>query len=368
MKFLQYSAIHAVLILSACAAQQTAPESPDMPPSSVVSSAAAGISSVGLQIETIAKNLFIPWDIAFLPSGDMLVTERPGTVLRIGTDQRRYQIAGVRHIGEGGLLGITLHPDFNENHWVYVYLTTSSEGEVTNRVERYRFENDELTDRTDIFTNLPGSVNHDGGRIAFGPDGYLYITVGDAGKSFLAQDTTSLAGKILRIRDDGSIPDDNPFGNAVYSFGHRNPQGLTWDNDGRLWSTEHGRSGAASGYDELNLIEKGANYGWPVIEGSATKEGMRVPVLHSGSSDTWAPASAEFYDGSIWFGGLRGEAVYEAVINGDTATLATHFKNQYGRIRTARIRSDGFIYFTTSNTDGRGSAAPDDDRIVRFRP
>jgi glucose/arabinose dehydrogenase/dienelactone hydrolase len=318
--------------------------------------------------EVVAQNLLIPWSIAFLPSGDLLVTERSGTLVRISdTDRIRHSIQGVRHAGEGGLLGITLHPDFKETRWIYLYLT-STEGGVSNRVERYRFEDDELSDRTVIFSGIPGAVYHDGGFIGFGPDGYLYVTTGDAGNGLLAQDIQSFAGKILRLRDDGTIPADNPFGNAVYSYGHRNSQGLAWDDQGRLWSTEHGRSGILSGFDELNLIEKGKNYGWPLIQGGEKKGGMEMPVLHSGADDTWAPASAAFFDGSIFFGGLRGEALYEAVIGGDveTTSLRTHFLHEFGRIRAVTVGPDEFLYITTSNTDGRGDPVPNDDRIMRI--
>ncbi len=321
------------------------------------------------RMEVIAEDLSIPWDIAFLPSGDLLVTERPGTLIRISEDRTAYPIEGVRHVGEGGLLGIALHPDFEKNGWLYLYLTTQTDDGLMNRVERYRLEGDALTEKTEILGAIPGGQYHDGGRMDFGPDGFLYITTGDATKSNLAQDTASLAGKILRIHDDGSIPFDNPFGNAVYSYGHRNPQGLTWDAAGKLWSTEHGRSGVLSGYDELNLIEKGKNYGWPEIEGGETREGMETPILHSGSSDTWAPSSAVFHDGSIFFGGLRGEALYEAILKGDSApTFLTHLKNVFGRIRTVRVGPDGALYLTTSNTDGRGDAAASDDRIIRVQP
>ena len=316
----------------------------------------------------VAENLEIPWDIAFLPSGELLVTERPGILLRIGEDRKQYPIEGVHHRGEGGLLGIALHPDFERNKLLYLYLTTNDGSDVTNRIERYHFGNDELSDRTEILSNIPGSLYHDGGRMAFGPDGFLYITTGDAGNSERSQDTSSLAGKILRIGDDGSIPADNPFGNAIYSYGHRNPQGLTWDQEGRLWSTEHGRSGVLSGYDELNLIEKGKNYGWPVIQGSETREGMLAPILHSGASDTWAPASALFYEGSIFFGGLKGEALYEVAIDDSPLGSVPHLLHAYGRIRTVTLSPDGFFYLTTSNTDGRGDAAVTDDRIIRIDP
>lgn len=318
--------------------------------------------------EVVAENLQIPWEVAFLPDGDMLVTERPGTLKRIGRDQRQYTIDGVRHKGEGGLLGLALHPKFSENHFIYLYLTTASGAGLTNRVERYRYENDNLTDRKVIIENIPGAANHDGGRIAFGPDGYLYITTGDAQNSDLAQDKNSLAGKILRLADDGSIPADNPFGNAVYSYGHRNPQGLAWDDRRALWATEHGRSGVLSGLDELNLIEKGKNYGWPTIQGDETREGMETPVLHSGPSTTWAPAGLAFKDGSLYFGGLRGESIYRAKITGGRQIeLARLYQGQFGRVRAATIGPDGDLYITTSNTDGRGNPQPADDKVIRIK-
>ena len=197
----------------------------------------------------------------------------------------------------------------------------------------------------------------------------LYITTGDAGKSSLAQDKNSLAGKILRVRDDGSIPDENPFGNEVYSYGHRNPQGLTWDDDGNLWSTEHGRSGALSGLDELNLIRPGENYGWPTIQGDEKRFDMNTPIINSGPDVTWAPASALYWDGSIFFGGLRGETLYEAQLqNGIIVGLKSHFKKEFGRIRTVALGPDGMFYITTSNRDGRGTVRDGDDKIIRLNP
>lgn len=316
--------------------------------------------------EIVAENLKIPWEIAFLPGSDLLVTERPGILKRIGKDGRVFVIEGVEHIGEGGLLGMTLHPNFSENRWLYLYLTTKVGDDLKNRVERYRFEGDRLSEKTIIIDGIPGAANHDGGRIAFGPDGYLYITTGDAGSSNLAQNTNSLAGKILRIKDDGSIPSDNPFGNAVYSYGHRNPQGLVWDEKGRLWATEHGRSGILSGLDELNLIEKGKNYGWPIIQGSETRPGMESPVAQSGSDETWAPAGIAFLNGSLFFGGLRGESLYEVkILNDNKISLKVHFQQEFGRIRAVVLGPDGYIYITTSNTDGRGEPRLDDDKIIK---
>jgi len=337
--------------------------------------------TVGKDIEIIAENLKIPWEIAFLPDGDLLVTERSGTLKRIGKEGRMYAIDGVEHVGEGGLLGIALHPRFSENQWVYLYFTTKSEGGLTNRVERYRFAGGYLSEKKTIIGNIPGAAYHDGGRIAFGPalaldgatsdktDQYLYITTGDAGNPNLAQDIKSLAGKILRLKDDGSIPSDNPFGNAIWSYGHRNSQGLAWDDKGRLWATEHGRSGVLSGLDELNLIEKGKNYGWPVIQGNETRVDMDSPITQSGPDETWAPAGVAFLNGSIFFGGLRGESLYEAkILEGNKVSLKAHFRQEFGRIRAVALGPDKYLYITTSNTDDRGTPKQNDDKIIRINP
>lgn len=334
------------------------------------SSQSFGVS--GADISVVAQDLEIPWDIAFLPDGRMLVTERPGRLLLFSRDGSRKILlpqVGVP-IGEGGLLGITLHPRFDMNGFVYVYLTARRDQGSENRIERYVLtDGDALRDRTVIMDGIPAAEVHDGGRIEFGPDGMLYAAVGEAGNEDAAQDPASPSGAILRINDDGTVPEDNPFDNAVYSYGHRNPQGLAWDSAGRLWSTEHGRSGAFSGYDEVNLIERGVNYGWPVIQGNEMREGMRIPAAHSGATTTWAPASALYYDGSLFFGGLRGEALYEAVLDGPTVIeVKEYFKGEFGRIRTVRLGPDGFFYITTSNRDGRGEPQTGDDRIIRIDP
>ncbi len=319
--------------------------------------------------EIIAENLEIPWEIAFLPDKSMLVTERPGRLLHIGSDRKAIPIAGVSHTGEGGLLGMALHPDFAQNNLLYIYLTTETPSGLTNRVQQYTLQNNTVTNRKTILENIPGSRFHDGGRIAFGPDKKLYITTGDAGQEPLAQNTNSLAGKILRINDDGSIPSDNPFGNAVFSFGHRNPQGITWDASGNLWASEHGRSGAESGFDEINLIEKGENYGWPNIEGSEAQSGMEPPKAHSGASETWAPSGAAIYNDSLLFAGLRGEALYEAKLSGKNIekTIA-HLPGQFGRLRTVAVGPDGMLYILTNNTDGRGNPKSGDDKIIKINP
>jgi len=321
-------------------------------------------------IEIVAQNLDIPWEIAFLPDGDMLVTERSGKLLKIGTETKVIkEIEGVKHIGEGGLLGLTLHPNFPLNNFIYLYSTTQDSKGITNRVERYKFTGDTLSERTVILEGIKGSSNHDGGRMAFGPDGYLYITTGDAETPDLAQDKNSLNGKILRISGDGSIPPDNPFGNAVYSLGHRNPQGLAWDKDGTLWETEHGPSGSQTGYDEVNIITKGSNYGWPLVKGDQTKEGLVSPIIQSGSADTWAPSGMAYWDNSLFFSGLRGEALYEAKIIGkNRLDLVSHFREEYGRIRAVVLGPDNFLYISTSNRDGRGRTKEGDDKIIKVNP
>jgi glucose/arabinose dehydrogenase len=322
------------------------------------------------RLSVIAENLEVPWALAFLPDNSILVTERAGRVRIVDKDGNLSpnpvaKIEDVKQIGEGGLHGITLHPDFTNNHFVYVYYTYGQNIIGTqNRVVRFRYDQSTLIEKTIIVDMIPGALFHDGGRIKFGPDKMLYITTGDAQNPSLVQDINSLAGKILRVTDSGKPSLGNPFSNLVYSYGNRNPQGITWDSLGRLWATEHGQSAK----DELNLIDIGKNYGWPIIQGDEQKLGLETPILNSGA-DTWAPAGLAFINDSLFFAGLRGQALYETVIkNGQVTELKTHFKGEFGRIREVIVGPDNMLYITTSNRDGRGNPNANDDKIIKVNP
>lgn len=315
----------------------------------------------------VAGKLEVPWALDFLPDGSLIFTERPGRIRLIEAGRGflpdpLLTVDESTQTAEGGLLGIAVHPDFNRNGFVYVYHTyRNGTGSFVNRVVRFKMAGTALLDKTTVLDGIPGGRIHDGGRIKFGPDGLLYITTGDAGSSNLAQDEKSLAGKILRIMDDGKIPDDNPFpGSPVYSLGHRNPEGLAWDYRGRLWETEHG----PSANDEVNLIEPGKNYGWPLIRGDEKADGLVSPVISSGD-DTWAPAGVAYYNGSLFFAGLRGQGLYEVRLEESPILIRPHLSETFGRLRDVVLGPDNNLYVSTSNRDGRGVPARDDDRVLR---
>lgn len=323
-------------------------------------------------ISIVATNLEIPWAIAFLPDKRMLVTERPGRI-RMIDEKGKLQpdplmtISDVKHVGEGGLLGIAIHPNFSEKPYVYVYYTYSEQnGNTLNKIVRYSFRNGKFSDEKVIIDGIPGAINHNGGRLRFGPDKFLYATTGDAQEPSLAQDKNSLAGKILCMTDEGKPAPRNLFKNYAYSYGHRNSQGITWDKTGQLWATEHGRSGLQSGLDELNKIAPGKNYGWPTIQGDETKAGMETPFLNSGANDTWAPGGITYVDNTLYFVGLKGQALYK--VDAKTKTVTAHFKHEFGRLRDVVIGPDGMLYVTTSNLDGRGNPMKGDDKILKINP
>lgn len=324
--------------------------------------------------KVLAQNLDTPWAIAFLPDTSLLFTERQGSIKRItpnGTLQKNpvATIANAKEVGEGGLLGIAVHPEFPNKPYVYVYYTYKSEQDNTlNRLSRFTYTDGEMSKEEILINAIPGASNHNGGVIRFGPDGNLYIGTGDSQQPTRAQDTKNLAGKILRVTDGGQPVAGNPFKNEVYSYGHRNVQGIAWDQEGTLYATEHGRSGIRSGLDELNKIVAGQNYGWPDIEGDKTKANMITPEINSGST-TWAPASLAFSNGSFYFGGLRGQALYKTELkDGALQEVSALYSKTYGRIRAVTVGPDNALYISTSNNDGRGSPHENDDKIIRIQP
>ncbi|MCA9300932.1 PQQ-dependent sugar dehydrogenase [Candidatus Saccharibacteria bacterium] len=325
-----------------------------------------GVMNEDIKFGVFAENLDTPWSLVFLPDGDLLVSERSGSLKIIGKSGAIFPIEGVEETSEGGLLGVVLHPEFKKNKLLYLYATMRAGDGIQNQVSQYQLSDNVLTFQRVILGSIPADDNHNGGGLAFGPDNKLYITTGDTYVSSLAQNKSSLAGKILRINDDRSVPADNPFGNLIWSYGHRNPQGITWDEGGKMWSIEHGPSGSqGSGQDELNIIEKGGNYGWPIIKGDQQGTGMHTPVANSGVNETWAPAGIAYADGSVFFTGLRGQSLYQAVTS-DTGFVALkrHFSSEYGRLRAISVK-DKVLYFATSNKDGRGSPGVSDDRIFQ---
>lgn len=324
------------------------------------------------EIHAIAQGLVIPWALDFLPNGSIVFTERPGRVRMINQkgellSKPIFTLNDAAAVGEGGLLGIAAHPKFSENSFIYLYYTAyQGDGAIVNRVARYRLKEGRLVPAMVIIDGIPAAENHDGGRIAFGPDGMLYVTTGDAGIKDNAQNIASLAGKILRIQDDGTVPTDNPFwGSPVWSYGHRNPQGIAWDSFGRLWATEHG----ASAKDEINIIVPGQNYGWPIGGGDEVPRGTMAPIRHSGSA-TWAPSGAAILGDTLLFVGLRGRELYALTLTKDgvEGEARSYFGKKFGRIRSVTVGPDGFLYLLTSNRDGRGIPKQEDDQIIRLHP
>jgi len=325
--------------------------------------------TAGPAVTVLATGLDVPWALGFLPDGGIMFTERPGTVRLVSPDGDLLStplltLGDVATGGEGGLLGLAVHPDFRTNGLVYLYYTYRDGPKLANRLVKYKLQGNVLVQPQVLLSGIPGAGNHDGGRIKFGPDGTLFVTTGDASNSDSAQDKDALSGKILRLRDDGSVPSDNPFpGSPVYTLGHRNPEGIAWDSQGRMWATEHGSAAT----DELNSVRPGKNYGWPTIRGDQKATGMESPAVHSGS-DTWAPSGLAFLNGSLYFAGLRGERLYRVSVDAPSRIASTYLAGQFGRLRDVVAGPDGFLYVTTSNRDGRGSPTTDDDRIFRVNP
>jgi glucose/arabinose dehydrogenase len=312
-------------------------------------------------VTDVAAGLDAPWSVVLVGATPLVSLRDSGDVLELGADGSSRtvgSIAGVRHGGEGGLLGLAVHDGD-----LYVYSTA----EGGNRVERYPLTGSAgslgLGAPTTVIDDLPSNSFHNGGRIAFGPDDMLYVTVGDAGNGDDAQNRSSLAGKILRVEPDGSVPADNPFdGSPVWSYGHRNVQGLGWADDGTMFASEFGQDT----WDELNVIEPGKDYGWPVVEGRGGRSQGFVDPVQQWHTDDASPSGLAVVDGTVFIANLRGEVLRSVPVSDPTSTRASRdwFAGTYGRLRTVLEGSDGRLWFVTNNTDGRGTARDGDDRIL----
>ena len=311
----------------------------------------------------VAKRLHVPWGVAFLPNGDALVAQRDrGTIVRVTRRGRKRVVMRVPGTdfatGEGGLMGLAVSPRYRRDRFVYAFLTTRKD----NRIVRFRIGGR----LRPIVTGIPRGNVHSGGRLAFGPDGMLYASTGDASNSSLAQRRDSLAGKILRMRPDGGAPPSNPFpGSVVWSYGHRNVEGLAFDRSGRLWASELGQND----FDELNLIRKGRNYGWPAVEGrGSTRGGRFVNPKRTWRTHDASPSGIAIRGRHLYMAALAGESLWRVPLRGtSTGRPRRLLRGRYGRLRTVVRAPGGALWVATSNRDGRGNPRRTDDRIIRLR-
>ena len=355
--------------------------------------------SLSFKVDTVASGLTVPWELVFLPDGSLLVTERGGRVRVVSGGQVQPQPALTLNVvsaagAEGGLLGMALHPGFPNPADVYLYYTYNGSGGHTNRVSRFAFQDGRLTGERVILDGVPGGqLYHFGGRLGFGPDRMLYVTVGEGQHPERAADLHSLGGKVLRLRDDGSVPDDNPFpGSPVWAYGFRNPEGLAWDQAGRLYVSSNGPSGGVSSdfglccHDEVDLVQRGGFYGWPVMAGNAPagrpqdygNPPSRVPpIAESGGGVAWAPSGMAFYtpdaheQATLLLAALKTQELRRLVIDPADPAHVTRQEvvlSGEGRLRDVVSGTDGCAYVLTSNRDGRGSPRAGDDRILKLCP
>lgn len=379
--------LHLVPVTLACQSRPTMGGPPDMPAETIVEHPA------GVTVQTVATGLDVVWGMVFTPDGRLLITERPGRVrvmdARGALDPLPWKILDDVHSrGEGGLMGIALHPDYPAEPWVYVMYTAQKRGGAVNRVARIQEANERGTTVEVVLDDLPAGTNHNGGRIRFGPDGLLYVGAGEIWERERAQDLDDPGGSLLRIRADGSIPEDNPFpGSPIFSYGHRNVQGITWHpGTGELFTAEHGPSGewaGVRGRDEINVTRSGANYGWPVVLGAPGLAQFADPILmwptgappgdllfHPGTAGT-------AFGGDLFFSTLRSEALLRIRFTDPSDAhrpteierwfVAADGRSVYGRLRALAVGPDGALYVGTSN-QSRGNPRPGDDRILRIAP
>lgn len=309
---------------------------------------------------SIFSQLDVPWAIT-KHNDTFYISERNGFIVSWNEKDNQFKRSPVKtnkpihQEGEGGFLGIELSLNYEQSHQAFAYHTYQENGKTFNRIILIKNNGESWNETKELLASIPGSAIHNGGRIKIGPDQKLYVTAGDASVAENAQNIHSLSGKILRMNLDGTIPNDNPFrGSYVYSYGHRNPQGIAWDESGTMYSTEHGQSA----HDEINIIKVGHNYGWPIIEGNIQQEGMEKPFFHTDDT-TWAPSGIQYKDGKLYIATLRGESL--VVFNLKNKKFE-RLKDDFGRIRDVYIEGEN-IYFISNNLDGRGTPKERDDQL-----
>ncbi|WP_370269161.1 sorbosone dehydrogenase family protein [Streptomyces sp. V4I8] len=322
-------------------------------------------------VRTVAEGLNTPWGLAPLPDGDLLVSSRDdATITRVdgktGKKAELGEVPGVSPAGEGGLMGLALSPDYASDHMIYAYFTSASDNRIVRMLyDEQRPSGEQLGAPDTIFRGIPKGFIHNGGRIAFGPDKMLYAGTGESGDTGRSQDKESLGGKILRLTPEGEPAPGNPFADSpVYTYGHRNVQGLAWDSKQRLFAAEFGQDT----WDELNAIKPGDNYGWPEAEGKSDDSKYHNPLAQWGTDDA-SPSGIAYAEGSVWMAGLKGQRLWRVPLNGTEASAdpQAFLEGEYGRLRTVVPAGGDMLWVTTSNTDGRGSPKDGDDRILEVQ-